>query len=216
MSNEITAEPSMYERREAPEWPLNALPRHWMDALFSKMIGFYGARFNAMWQGATALEVKKIWAVELFKLSREQLKAGSDALSAFPKPPTLPEFVVHCKQRRAEQTASTVPKLEDLPRATPEQAEKNMRSIRAASESVRSREPTAEWAFGLVLRRKSAAGYAVPFGAMKSATDAITSKAGQRVVDNCDDPDRKRQYAELRQATIDSYRMRGTRLWETP
>jgi hypothetical protein len=206
----------MYERPSKPEWPLNALPKHWIDALFAKMVAFYGDKFTMMWRGAKVEEVQKAWAIELFKLTREQLKAGSDALTAFPKPPTLPEFVNHCKQRRAEQAASAAAKIENLPKATPEQVESNLNSIRTASASVRNRVPTAEWAFKLMLRGSSPGGYSIPFGPARCATDAITSKAGQRVVDTCADPVLKAQYAELRQTTIDSYRMREMKLWETP
>lgn len=208
--NQMT-EPSMYER---PEWPLNALPKHWIEALFAKMSAFYGSRFAAMWSGSKPEEVQKAWAIELHKLSREQLKAGSDALTAFAKPPTLPEFVAHCKQQRAEQAASGAPKLTHEKRADQTTVDANMGRIRAASARLMTKEPTAEWAFQLVLRGKSAGGTTLPFQVTNCTTDAITSSAGKRVVDNCPEPELKRQYAEIRQTVIDNYRMRGQKLWD--
>ncbi|WP_175740004.1 hypothetical protein [Burkholderia ambifaria] len=207
-------EPSMYERPERPEWPLNALPKHWIEALFAKMSAFYGSRFAAMWSGSKPEEVQKAWAIELAKLSREQLKAGSDALTAFAKPPTLPEFVAHCKSTRAEQAAATAPKLADEKRADQATVDANLGHIRAASARLITKEPTAEWAFQLVLRGKSAGGSTLPFQVASCATDAITSTAGRRVVDNCPDPELKRQYAEIRQTIVDDYRMRGKPLWD--
>jgi hypothetical protein len=211
--NQMT-EPSMYERPERPEWPLNALPKHWIAALFSKMNAFYGSKFAAMWSSSNPEEVQKAWAVELAKLSREQLKAGSDSLTAFAKPPTLPEFVAHCKQRRAEQAASSTPRLADEKRADQATVDENLGRIRQFGNRVMANTPTAEWAYTLVMRGKSASGAAFPFEVLRCATDAITSQAGRLVIDNCIDPELKRQYADIRQAVIDDYRMRGMRLWD--
>lgn len=211
--NQMT-EPSMYERPERPEWPLNALPKHWIEALFAKMSAFYGSRFATMWSGSKPEEVQKAWAIELAKLSREQLKAGSDALTAFAKPPTLPEFVAHCKSTRAEQAAATAPKLADEKRADQATVDANLGHIRAASARLMTKEPTAEWAFKLIIRGKSASGKPLPFSVVTCATDAITSGAGKRVVDSCADPELKRQYAEIRQTIVDDYRMRGKPLWD--
>ena len=205
----------MYERPPKPEWPVNALPKHWVEALFSKMSAFYGDRFTSAWRGTKVDEVQKAWGIELFKLSREQLKAGSDALTAFSKPPTLPEFVNHCRQVRAEQAAGMAFRIENLPPATPEEAEKNLRAIRVASNSLKGREPTAEWAYKFVIRARSK-GAPSSFEAMRCATDAITSRAGQWVIDRCVDPELRIEYSAIRDAVIADYRSRGVRLWETP
>lgn len=205
--NQMT-EPSTYER---PAWPINALPKHWIEALFSKMSAFYGAKFAAMWSGSKPEEVQKAWALELFKLSREQLKAGSDALTAFSKPPTLPEFVAHCKQARLEMAASTVPRLENLPKMSPEEAEKNLVQVRKAVSTANRPEPGAEWAFRLLITGRKD----LPYGVVRTASDAITSPAGQKVINGCIDPDLKAEYTTIRQAIVDDYRMRGFRLWET-
>lgn len=210
--NQMT-EPSMYERPERPEWPLNALPKHWIEALFAKMSAFYGSRFAAMWSGSKPEEVQKAWAIELYKLSREQLKAGSDALTAFAKPPTLPEFVAHCKTTRAEQAAATVPQLGNEKRADQATVDANMGRIRAASARLLTKEPTAEWAFQVVLRGKSAGAQKLPMQVASCAMDAITSNAGLRVVNTCADPELKRQYAEIRQAVVDEYQAAGKPLW---
>lgn len=205
-SNEL----SMSDR---PEWPLNAVPKHWIEALFAKMSAFYGSRFATMWAGSKADEVQKAWGIELGKLSRQQLKAGVEALTAFSKPPTLPEFMQHCRQMRAEQAASTAPRLENLPKATPEEAARNLHTIRTYASSLRP-EPTAQWAFELIERGTSRSGFPLTYEVRRCATDAITSSAGRRVVESCADPERKERLAQMRQHIIDDYRARGIRLWE--
>jgi len=205
-SNEL----SMSDR---PEWPLNAVPKHWIEALFAKMSAFYGSRFAAMWAGSKADEVQKAWGIELGKLTREQLKAGVESLTAFLKPPSLPEFVNHCRQTRAQEVDLSVPRLENLPRATPEEAARNISTIRTYASNYRP-EGTAQWAFEVIERGKSKGGVALSSEILRCATDAITSSAGRRVAESCADPERKERLAEMRQLIVDDYRARGIRLWE--
>ena len=205
-----TTEPSMYERPQHPDWPLNALPKHWIEALFSKMSAFYGSKFAVMWSGSKPEEVQKAWAIELAKLTREQLKAGSDALTAFSRPPTLPDFVAHCKQTRAEMEERRAPQLEHRAPVDPEKAKAALESVHAASAKIIARVPTAEWAYRLLMSGRKDLSHEV----VRCATDAITSSAGRRVVDDCSDASLKGEFAEIRQATIDGCRMRGARLWE--
>lgn len=208
--NQIT-EPSMYER---PEWPLNALPQHWIEALFAKMSAFYGSKFAAMWSGSKPLEVQKAWAIELAKLSKPQLKAGSDALTAFARPPTLPEFVAHCRQTRLEAAVSTAPRIENRPTITPEQAQENIRKLRIPLVGIMDRgEPTAEWAYQLLMRGDSK-DKPLTHGVVRCATDAITSGAGRRVVETCTDPEMREEYRTIREAVLESYREKGRPVWE--
>jgi len=209
-----TTEPSMYERPEKPDWPLNAIPRPWVEKLFRMMLSTYGAKFADLWRGINLDDVKRSWGIELNKLSPEQLKAGMENLMALPKAPNLPEFIGHCRAARAEQAAAAAPRLADEKRADQATVDANLGHIRAASARLMTKEPTAEWAFKLIIRGKSASGKPLPFAVVTCATDAITSGAGKRVVDSCADPELKRQYAEIRQSIVDDYRMRGVRLWE--
>jgi hypothetical protein len=207
------AEPSMYEP-ERPEWPLHAVPEAWVDRLFAVMSAAYGARFADLWRGSNLADVRRLWGIELFRLTREQLKAGRENLTALPKPPTLPEFIIHCKQARLDQSASAVPRLENLPKATPEQATANLERINRAVAGLRTPKITAEWAFKAVMRGKSVSGLPLSFSVANCATDAITSSAGKRVIDECIDPELKKEYAAIRQTIVDNYRMRGMRLWD--
>ncbi|HDR9132653.1 TPA: hypothetical protein QDA91_003791 [Burkholderia vietnamiensis] len=196
--NQMT-EPSTFKR---PDWPLDALPQHWVEALFSKMAAFYGSRFASMWNGVNVVEAHRAWAIELGKLSRDQLKAGSDNLTALPKPPTLPEFVSLCRQARSEQAASTTPRLADERPADRATVEANLGAIRRVQERVMRREPTAEWAFKLLMRGKSASGAALPAEVVRCARDAIVSSAGFKVIGACQQPELRREYQMIRDAAL--------------
>lgn len=206
----------MSPQQPSPAWPVNAIPQRWVEALFEKMTAFYGARFADLWRGADVNVVKRAWGVELAKLSAAQMKAGSENLAQIGRAPTLPEFVAHCKQCRVEAAAHEQPQLEHMPAITPEQAAENMQLLNRTLRRMQQAPASAEWAFRLILRGKSASGHSLPFAVAKCATDAITSSAGRAVVEECVDSELKQQYAEIRQTIVDNYRMRGQRLWETP
>jgi ribosomal protein S6E (S10) len=174
-----TTEPSMYERAAAPEWPLNALPKHWVEALFSKMSAFYGARFADMWRGSKVDEVQKAWAVELFKLSREQLKAGSESLTAIPKPPTLPEFVALCKQARAEQAAGAARQIEHTEPANPKVIAENMGRIQRMTRSMRFSSAHPGWAYDFLMRGTALNGQPMAVETPAHCRDAVLSTVGR-------------------------------------
>lgn len=197
-------------------WPANAIPRRWVEALFDTMAANYGARFADLWRGTDLEKVMKHWGVELSKLSSTQMKAGRENISALLRAPTCPEFIAHCRQCRVEAVASEAFRLENTPTATPEKAIENIKALDAMMMRMRTRqEPNAEWAFRVLLRGKGPDGKSLPFSVAKCASDAVTSSAGRKVVEDCIDPDLKAKYAEIRQNTVDGYRMRGQKLWET-
>lgn len=206
----------MSPQQPSPAWPVNAIPQRWVEILFEKFAANYGARFADLWRGSNIDAVKRNWGIELAKLSASQMKAGSDNIAALLKAPTCPEFIAHCKQSRVEAAVHEQPQLPNMPAMTPEQTAENMTLLNRTLERMQQAPASAEWAFRLILRGKSASGKPLPFSVAKCATDAITSSAGRAVVDECTDPELKQQYSEIRQTVIDNYRMRGQRLWETP
>lgn len=210
---------SMYtaspERDSAP-WPAHAIPEKWVEALFAAMAATYGARFADLWRSAKLSDVKRQWGIELARLTSSQMKAGRETMTDLERPPTLPEFMAHCRRARVEAVASEQPQLPNIPAMTPEQSAENVALLNRTLERMQQAPASAEWAFRLILRGKSASGKPLPFSVAKCATDAITSSAGRTVVDECTDPELKQQYSEIRQTVIDNYRMRGQRLWETP
>lgn len=197
-----------------PAWPVAAVPQRWVEALFDAMAGNYGARFADLWRGTDVAKVKRNWGVEIAKLSRDQLKAGRENLALLLRPPTCPEFIAHCRQCRSEQAAAAAPRLPDSRPADASTVEANLGEMRAAQRKLMTAEPTAEWAFRLVMNGAARNGATLTPEATRCATDSITSSAGRRVVENCADPELKRQYAEIRQTVIDNYRMRGQKVWE--
>lgn len=198
------------------DWPVNAIPQRWVEALFEKFAANYGARFADLWRGSNIDAVKRNWGIELAKLSASQMKAGSDNIAALIKAPTCPEFIAHCKQSRVEAAAQETPQIENAPKITPEQAAENIALLNRTLARMQQSPPSAEWAFRLILRGTSRSGLPLPYSVAKCATDAITSSAGKLVVEQCTDEALKAEYAAIRQTVIDNYRARGQRLWETP
>ncbi|HDR9029911.1 TPA: hypothetical protein QDB14_004133 [Burkholderia vietnamiensis] len=122
-----------------PQWPVTAIPQRWVEALFDAMSANYGARFADLWRGTDIAKVKRHWGNELAKLSREQLKAGVDHLSALAKVPTVPEFLAHCRQTRMDVAAMQRPKLSDRRECSPDVVASNMVRIREIVAGVAAR-----------------------------------------------------------------------------
>lgn len=180
------------------------------------MAATYGARFADLWRGAKIDDVKRQWGVELARLTSAQMKAGRETMTDLERPPTLPEFMAHCRRARLEAVASTAPQIEHNPSFTPEKAEQGMQKIRSAAARVVKKVLTAEWAFKLLMRGKTDSGKPIPFEVVKCASDAISSPAGKEVIDQCADAELKAEYAVIRQTIVDNYRARGQKVWGSP
>jgi hypothetical protein len=75
----------------------NPVPVTWVESLFKRMSALYGNKFVDMWKGTDIQAVKELWAEEMGKLTREDLKRGYDGLMKRDWPPSLPEFVSMCR-----------------------------------------------------------------------------------------------------------------------
>lgn len=199
-----------------PEWPVKAIPQRWIEALFATMSAAYGARFADLWRGSNAIEVKRLWGVEMAKLTAAQMKAGRENLMQLVKPPTCPEFVAHCRQTHRESATYTVPQVENQPKADQQTIDSNLAGMRRISASfAQVREPTAQWAFRLLIRGKTASGGALTADVVKCAYDAICSTSGRRALAGCPDEDRT-AFKELYDACIEGASGSGKQPWETP
>lgn len=199
--NQMT-ESSTFDRPERPEWPLNALSKRAIEALFSKMSAFYGDKFATMWRSAVLTEVQKAWAIELAKLSREQLKAGSESLSALPKPPTLPEFIALCKQARLEQAAFQAPRLEHVTPADQKVIDANLAQIKRFSKPRRmSGNPG--WAYDFMIRGTGLNAQPTSVEVAKICREAILSQVG-REYPSTQEGKRAEQCAEILRQVVRS------------
>jgi len=79
------------------DWPAEAIPRRWIEKLFSEMTLSYGKRFSDMWAGTDPEDFKRHWAAKLGNLRPDELKRGYDAMQGKEWPPTLPEFIKLCQ-----------------------------------------------------------------------------------------------------------------------
>ncbi len=79
-----------------------ALPLTWINALFEKFESFYGADFTRKWGETRDVDkLKQEWAERLFPFSGDVLRQAVDHCGAnVPKPPSLPEFVIICKNMK--------------------------------------------------------------------------------------------------------------------
>jgi hypothetical protein len=93
----MTPSPSTPRQPASPDWPQSALPKPWIDSLFERMELSYGEKFSKNWGTVDPHKMKRFWAIELGQLTRDQLKAGVEAMKRAEWPPTLSEFVAMCK-----------------------------------------------------------------------------------------------------------------------
>ncbi|MDE2106643.1 MAG: hypothetical protein KGL39_56025 [Patescibacteria group bacterium] len=114
MSEEMQAEMTSQARP-------SVLPEPWVDRLFGRLEGLYGAKFHDLWRGSDIENVKRTWAEKLggFGDRPEALKAALDACDDKPWPPTLPEFLGLCR----DAAKRTGPAYAALPAPEIDQAE---------------------------------------------------------------------------------------------
>lgn len=91
----------------------SALPESWVARIFEHMAGLYGSKFADLWGGSSPEKVHAVWAEKLagFADKPHAIKAALDALDEHPFPPTLPEFVVLCRNaaRRVGSAQAALP-----------------------------------------------------------------------------------------------------------
>jgi len=78
-------------------WPSDAMPKHWVESLFEKMLFEYGKKFSDQWGGADAEGLKLHWGHRLADLMPNELKRGVSLLDSRDWPPSLPEFKKMCR-----------------------------------------------------------------------------------------------------------------------
>lgn len=78
-------------------WPDGAMPKAWVESLFSRMSFIYGARFADLWRDVDLDGLKRYWAIQLGKYTPQELKAGVEKLKTKDWPPTLAEFEKLCR-----------------------------------------------------------------------------------------------------------------------
>lgn len=79
------------------DWPIEAIPREWIDKLWLKMRTYYGNKLADLWMGQDTEAVKREWGIALAKLTPDQVRRGVEALQHQDWPPTLPMFIGLCQ-----------------------------------------------------------------------------------------------------------------------
>jgi hypothetical protein len=74
------------------------LPLPWIDALFSRFEGLYGAQFTDKWKHVDISNAKQVWADTLDGVSGERIKLALIECGKTCKfPPSAPEFYQLCR-----------------------------------------------------------------------------------------------------------------------
>ena len=68
-----------------------------MDHLFLRLIAFYGNKFMDAYNGISMPDLKRIWSEELAGYGLKEIGRGIEACRSLKWPPTLPEFLAHCR-----------------------------------------------------------------------------------------------------------------------
>lgn len=74
------------------------MPTAWIERVFDRFSAFYGSKFADLWCGCDTDGVKRAWAEALAGYSSEEIKHGLEACLSRIFPPTLPEFLMLCRQ----------------------------------------------------------------------------------------------------------------------
>ena len=87
------------------------LPDAWVKSLLDRMAAMYGEKFVRQWEKTDPDAMRDMWAESLGRFDGDQIKwALQHLVGNNPFPPTLPEFVILCKQApRAEVPALPAP-----------------------------------------------------------------------------------------------------------
>ena len=103
----------------------NELPSTWIDKLFNKFEDFYGAKWANQYGGFPVARVKKTWAEELagFADKGDAISQALQAQKGNPFPPTLPEFLMLCREAAKRIGDSGAPKLTVI--LSPDELERN-------------------------------------------------------------------------------------------
>ena len=105
-----------------------------------------------MWRGQDIEFVKTVWAVEMGKLTRKEIKRGVDALIMRDWPPTLPEFVKLCKT----QDGPSAPDMLALPEPqNPNNAANAAKLTAAVADVLQPRENHRAWIHRVIDREKA-------------------------------------------------------------
>jgi len=147
----------------------SALPESWIDRLFARLEGLYGAKFLDMWRESDLRNVKATWAEKLagFADKPEALKAAIDACDEKHWPPTLPEFLVLCRGAASRNNSlAALP----APVIAPDEIEKRVAEI---SKAVKKPKDNDYLAWAKILKNRYLSGECLIICQIKLASQAL-------------------------------------------
>lgn len=150
--------------------------------LWRRMSSIFGARFLDMWQAVDPVDMQAEWSAALRGMSREELQRGISRLYHTSHPPTLPEFLVLCRDNPAMYRQVHLPITDEANRTQSAEARTQSAEARAQLAKVRElaqvivrehpqRNGAVQWAHRLLQR--AADGEHVSLHQIACAKDAI-------------------------------------------
>ena len=116
------------------------LPDSWIKSLLDRMAAMYGEKFVRQWEKTDPSAMREMWANALGRYDGEQIKwALLHLVGNNPFPPTLPEFVILCRQApRSEIPSLPAPVVpQEVARARAAEIEAASRKIAAKPQDFR-------------------------------------------------------------------------------
>lgn len=134
------------------------LPDSWVKSLLDRMAAMYGEKFVRQWEKTDPDAMRDMWADSLGRYDGEQIKwALLHLVANNPFPPTLPEFVMLCKQAPRPE----VPAL-PAPVVAPEVAKQRAREIERTAEQIASKpKDPRKWAKDILANPRAYPSYSV-------------------------------------------------------
>ncbi|MCM2312201.1 MAG: hypothetical protein NDI84_12440 [Steroidobacteraceae bacterium] len=146
------------------------LPDAWVKSLLDRMAAMYGEKFVRQWEKTDPDAMRDMWAESLGRFDGDQIKwALQHLVGNNPFPPTLPEFVMLCRQAPRKETpalpAPVVPK---------SVAQRRAEELAQAAEKITgAKKDPKGWAREVLAEPKKFPGISVKFARMAlGASDA--------------------------------------------
>ena len=155
--------------------PSMRLPDSWVDSLLARMSAMYGEKFVRQWEKTDPAAMRDMWADALGPFDSERIKwALQNLLANNPFPPTLPEFVMICRQSpRPEVPALPAP---DVPLSTRQQRAAELAD--AAEKVAGKKQDPKRWAREILANPRGFPAYSVKCA--KEALGCDAESAGAR------------------------------------
>jgi hypothetical protein len=150
----------------------NPLPSSWIAKIFEEMSASYGSKFADLWAGSNMEAVQRKWSEKLggFRDMPGAIREALDALDSKPFPPTLPEFLVLCREAGRRHSAP-VQAIGYMP--TPEEQAKAAEIIAKAADRMTVTDKRDHKSWAKKLKERHEAGEVLSLSQVRAYQEAL-------------------------------------------